>query len=423
MSTLAVSNTFVAGNTITAAGHNQNFSDVVAWANGNVGETNLATLAGVVTWTVSSNLKAIDITNTGTEGSLYVAHNGLLASSKYGAHFSSSAASTAGAALVGITGSSASNTIPSLLVTDAGAGGSALTVASTTKGAIPAPKMTTTQRNAVASLVAGLQAFNTTTNTLQAYNGTAWTTVGTTLVVASPATTYTILVGDDLILADATSAAFTATLPASSGKGKVYKIKKVDAEFKAVTIARAGSDVIIDAGASVTSTLLHTQGEEIELVDAAAGTWHVLSRRIPSVWVAYTPTGNWTANTTYSGFWRREGDSMHCRVLVTVSGGAPTATFFDASIANQASYTIDTAKLPGSASGIRQCVGSAFAIDDATAGYIGQCTYNGSTDVAVVVNEKATILGTETAPFGFNGTGAGDFVCLDFVVPITGWNG
>lgn len=51
-------------------------------------------------------------------------------------------------------------------------------LASTTLGAIPAPKMTTTQRDAISSPTAGLQIFNTTTNTLQSYNGSAWGEVG-----------------------------------------------------------------------------------------------------------------------------------------------------------------------------------------------------------------------------------------------------
>jgi hypothetical protein len=63
-------------------------------------------------------------------------------------------------------------------------GGTSLTssskfeITSTTKGTIPAPKMTTTQRNAISSPTAGLQIFNTTTNTLQSYNGSAWGEVG-----------------------------------------------------------------------------------------------------------------------------------------------------------------------------------------------------------------------------------------------------
>lgn len=52
-----------------------------------------------------------------------------------------------------------------------------LDLISTTKG-FRAPSMTTTQRDAIASPVAGLLIYNTTLNFYQVYNGTAWTSVG-----------------------------------------------------------------------------------------------------------------------------------------------------------------------------------------------------------------------------------------------------
>ena len=49
---------------------------------------------------------------------------------------------------------------------------------STTKGFLP-PRMTTAQRDAIASPAAGLTIFNTTTNALNIYNGTSWAGIGT----------------------------------------------------------------------------------------------------------------------------------------------------------------------------------------------------------------------------------------------------
>ena len=48
-----------------------------------------------------------------------------------------------------------------------------LDVSSTTKGFLP-PRMTTVQRNAIASPATGLTIYNTTINAFQVYNGTAW---------------------------------------------------------------------------------------------------------------------------------------------------------------------------------------------------------------------------------------------------------
>jgi hypothetical protein len=48
------------------------------------------------------------------------------------------------------------------------------TVINTTKGSIPAPRMTNSQRDAITSPVAGLEVFNTTTNKPNWHDGTAW---------------------------------------------------------------------------------------------------------------------------------------------------------------------------------------------------------------------------------------------------------
>lgn len=49
-----------------------------------------------------------------------------------------------------------------------------LQVDSTTKGSLPFPRMTSTQRDAISSPAAGLHIYNTTTNEVNFYNGSAW---------------------------------------------------------------------------------------------------------------------------------------------------------------------------------------------------------------------------------------------------------
>jgi len=51
-----------------------------------------------------------------------------------------------------------------------------LDLTSTTKGFLP-PRMTTTQKNAIASPATGLQVFDTTLNQMSYYNGTTWTNI------------------------------------------------------------------------------------------------------------------------------------------------------------------------------------------------------------------------------------------------------
>ena len=87
---------------------------------------------------------------------------------------------------------------------------------------------------------------------------------------------YTIVVADDgkLIDADATSAAFTVTLPtvASAGDGFIISVKKTDSSANAVTIDGSGAETIDGAttlvlGVRHDSALLRCDGTE----------WHILA--------------------------------------------------------------------------------------------------------------------------------------------------
>ncbi len=73
-----------------------------------------------------------------------------------------------------------------------------LDLTSTTKGFL-APRMTTTQRDAITSPATGLQIYNTTTNKLNVYNGSAWVEVGgSSLFTDGGTTTYLTSQTDDV---------------------------------------------------------------------------------------------------------------------------------------------------------------------------------------------------------------------------------
>lgn len=190
MASLSITNTFVSGNVITAAGHNQNWTDVITWANGNIGADNFDTMTETVVWNLSTNALGIQSTNTGTEGSASFAHNGTLASTKSALKVTSNAAQSAGTAIVEITTSSASSNIPALKITDAGTASPAFQVVSTTKPSHPFPSMTTTQRNALTSMAAGDMIYNSTLKRTEMYDGTNWVDgngqTGTIVAFAGP---------------------------------------------------------------------------------------------------------------------------------------------------------------------------------------------------------------------------------------------
>ena len=72
--------------------------------------------------------------------------------------------------------------------------------------------------------------------------------------LATKTATYTLAATDSVILADATAAVFTVTLPSAAGvTGRQYTIKKVDSSANAVTIASAAGNIDGAATKSLTA--------------------------------------------------------------------------------------------------------------------------------------------------------------------------
>lgn len=67
-------------------------------------------------------------------------------------------------------------------------------------------------------------------------------------------TAYTVTLEDSTVLADATSAAFTITLPkAYNANGYIFTIKKIDSSANAVTVDGDGAETIDGATTQVIS--------------------------------------------------------------------------------------------------------------------------------------------------------------------------
>ena len=150
----------------------------------------------------------------------------------------------------------------------------------------------------------------------------------------------------------------------------------------------------------------------------------VLDRRIPSIWTAYTPTGTWSSNTTYTGFWRRVGDSIQVQIRLVLGGGGPDAVTLTANIPS--GITIDTAKLVSSTSAQRPAfLGSSGSIFDASSGtvYLATAAYSSTTAVAYFLTDSSGTYASYTpvdasTPVTFAGS---DAITLNLQAPITGW--
>ncbi len=83
---------------------------------------------------------------------------------------------------------------------------------------------------------------------------------------------YTLTISDSVILADATTAAFTATLPTAIGAtGRQYTIKKTDSSANAVTLGTTSAQTID----GLTTQSLATQWEFL-LVASDGANWVIV---------------------------------------------------------------------------------------------------------------------------------------------------
>lgn len=152
-----------------------------------------------------------------------------------------------------------------------------------------------------------------------------------------------------------------------------------------------------------------------------AGINDYLDESIVSDWTSFTPTGGWNTNVTYTGKYRRVGDTMEVQFKIACTGApnnvAPT-------IVLPGSNTIDTAKLLGTTADESPIDGIIEIVDTGTAFYTGRVMYKSTTDVRFRFQDDAaagvilTTINGNTAPFSY---GNGDYIQGYFRVPITGW--
>ena len=90
--------------------------------------------------------------------------------------------------------------------------------------------------------------------------------------VISKTAAYTATARDQTILCNASSGAFTVTLPAAQGiSGRIYRIKKTDSGGNAVTVDGNSSETIDGA----TTNVLSSQYDVVEL-QCDGSNWHVI---------------------------------------------------------------------------------------------------------------------------------------------------
>ena len=229
-----------------------------------------------------------------------------------------------------------------------------------------------------------------------------------------------LTIDENLTLADSTAGVMTITLPPTRLVQSVpFEIKKISADFDAITIATDGSETV--GGAA--STAIHTDGETLFLFPNK-GDWIIQERRIPDEWESFTPTGAWTTNTTWTGQRKRVGDSWVFNVKAAFAG-APEAVEFAMDIPE--SQTVAEAKLAlDPESKCRLPGGAHLWNDNISVENILFPSYAGTdTEITlwrmILSTTYQYVALTRTAPATIAASDSIQFNGLR--VPITGWNG
>lgn len=144
---------------------------------------------------------------------------------------------------------------------------------------------------------------------------------------------------------------------------------------------------------------------------------------IVTSWATYAPTSSWgITNTTYTGQWRRVGDTMDVQVTVSLAGAPINAQL---SVALPTGFTMNVAKFsfPTPDAGIAPLLGQCLFEDSSSAMFWGRAVYLTPTTTVVYAMATGSSYASQaatsaTVPFTF---GANDSVDIKFSVPILGW--
>lgn len=204
-------------------------------------------------------------------------------------------------------------------------------------------------------------------------------------------------------------------------------------ELQSVTAITTGSDTLGTLyGTALSSKPVRLLGRLVS-TQTTAGTWDAAPTEVSIVapgwdanfesypWEAWTPTGSWSTNTTYTGYKRRVGQNLEGMVLIALSG-APEVTSLTVTLPDSLSSDSTVAMSSGS---YISPVGIGEAREGGGSGYYIEATLGASATTLAIrtLNVSATyptrISVTSALPFA---AGSSDFYWFNFSVPILGWS-
>ena len=236
---------------------------------------------------------------------------------------------------------------------------------------------------------------------------------GVTNTYLAKSANYTVTTSDRFINCDASGGTFTITLPTAVGFTGIVTIKRIDSTLANTVTINTTSAQTMDGYASG-AIKLYTKYESFTFYSDGAN-WSIGDHKSITPMTSYTPTGNWVANTTYSGFWRRVGDCLEAQLGAAITG---TPTSAQLSFSVPSGPVIDTTKLTTVNSAVVPIVGTAILFQHGVSSFQAQAIVpTGASPTTVVIRSDAGNT-TQITPFTFTN---GDFVSVQIRVPIVGW--
>lgn len=203
-----------------------------------------------------------------------------------------------------------------------------------------------------------------------------------------------------------------ARLALSTDSSAVSALPALTGTYRTTFDAPAVSAKYIELRIGMNASATHT----LAISDVIVGPGIAVQGAAVSSWTSYTPTGAMSANTTYTGQYRRVGDQMELEVNLAFAG-APTSA--SATFSLPTGYTINTGVL-GSTTHDALGFGAAKL---AGASSVVQAVYSTTTAIAIVYQSStagARSAVTQAAP----GTIAnGDSIQIKAFVPVNEWAG
>lgn len=158
---------------------------------------------------------------------------------------------------------------------------------------------------------------------------------------------------------------------------------------------------------------------DIFLDDVQVGPGKLTVGSVSTGWESFTPTGSWTTNTTYEGYYKSVGQDIHLNIRISLSGAPNSATLH---VNVPFGLNIDSGKF--FVSGANRFL-ARVTLSDGSNRFAGGVQTTTDTDkffptrMTDSATEEEFLAVTETTPFTW---GNGDEIFIQIALPIAEWN-